>query len=109
MYHVHSYVGIGVCKVYPPLIIAQLSNCECTRGCICDKQLSDECEPQSKLFALQSFKMSSGVRTLLLLCFVFSGTESRPRPLYEVGCSITRYAVFYATLDHCLSISLGEQ
>ena len=37
--------------------------------------------------------MSSRTLALFLLCLVFSGTESRPRPMYEVGCSKTRYVV----------------
>ena len=37
--------------------------------------------------------MSSRTLALLLLCLVFSGSESRPRPMYEVGCSKTRYVV----------------
>ena len=37
--------------------------------------------------------MSSRTLALLLLCLMFSGSESRPRPMYEVGCSKTRYVV----------------
>ena len=62
--------------------------------------------------------MSSRTLALLLLCLVFSGSESRPRPMYEVGCSKTRQVVliqlqqiknqvccaYIATIDHFLSI-----